>query len=234
MEKLTVDLQLQPPHMTNTSEPTPSKKLGRGKAWKDDESVNLETIRRDDRTKRQYRSYGEGNSKSVGQDAGADQSVYWRACDDRRSEHLYKRMHKDDFEYVNSWHALKRYGDKWQAIASPSALKYERSQAKGSPNELCDTEGGDDPDQHDRPLGTKSAKRAKLVQCADDDRRARSIEVKEALVKSQVHRNKLIEEQNLLALITMTAPPGDEVAAKILDLKKRQALRMLEEDSFET
>ncbi|ETV73824.1 hypothetical protein H257_11495 [Aphanomyces astaci] len=41
MEKLSVDLQLQPPHMTNTSEPTPSKKLGRGKAWKDDESVNL-------------------------------------------------------------------------------------------------------------------------------------------------------------------------------------------------
>ncbi|RQM12263.1 hypothetical protein B5M09_013689 [Aphanomyces astaci] len=106
--------------------------------------------------------------------------------------------------------------------------------AKGSQNESCDTEGGDDPDQHDRPLGTKSAKRAKLVQCADDDRRARSIEVKEALVKSQVHRNKLIEEQNLVALITMTAPPGDEVAAKILDLKKRQALRMLEEDSFET
>ncbi|RHY74880.1 hypothetical protein DYB30_013072, partial [Aphanomyces astaci] len=137
---------------------------------------------------------------------------------------LYKRMHKDDFEYVNSWHALKR----------PSTLKRERSQAKGSPNELCDTEGGDDPDQHDRPLGTKSAKRAKLVQCADDDRRARSIEVKEALVKSQVHRNKLIEEQKLLALITMTAPPGDEVAAKALDLKKRQALRMLEEDSFET
>ncbi|RHY29622.1 hypothetical protein DYB25_007728 [Aphanomyces astaci] len=116
----------------------------------------------------------------------------------------------------------------------PSTLKRERSQAKGSPNELCDTEGGDDPDQHDRPLGTKSAKRAKLVLCADDDRRARSIEVKEALVKSQVHRNKLIEEQKLLALITMTAPPGDEVAAKALDLKKRQALRMLEEDSFET
>ncbi len=97
--------------------------------------------------------------------------------------------------------------------------------------ELLNSDAISDGTVEQRPEGTKTAKRVKLERAEQEAHRGRSIMAKETFVDTQVQRNKLIAEQNLLALISMSAPPGDIVAAKILQLKKEQVLKTMQEEN---
>jgi hypothetical protein len=78
-------------------------------------------------------------------------------------------------------------------------------------------------------MGQKAAKNKRSQDNALDLRLKRGFTIKEQMVASHNRRNDLIEEQSNMAILSMVAPEGDEIAAEILKLKKLESLNRIKQ-----
>lgn len=85
----------------------------------------------------------------------------------------------------------------------------------------------DDGDKNCVLKGQQPSKSKRSLDETLDKRAKRSLVLNEMMVESHIKRNSLIEEQSEMAIVTMVAHEGDEVAAKILKMKKLRIFHQL-------
>ena len=79
-----------------------------------------------------------------------------------------------------------------------------------------------------RPVGCKKAKQRVVDDKRDDEIRKELLKAKQDIAATQIRRNELMEEQNVLALFSIVPSAGDDIAAQYLKLKKQIALQKLQ------